>query len=69
MKVQNIGLSCPLSSPLKQTCMSRLRLLFLTKGVEYGSLNALVVSSKNDGELLLALILLVLWLVLVRCNG
>jgi hypothetical protein len=35
--------------------------------VEYGSLNALAVSSKNDGELLvLALILLLLRLLLVR---
>lgn len=69
MTVQKIGLSAPLSPPLKQTCMSRFRLLFFTKGVEYGSLNALVVSSKNDGELLVVLILLLLRLLLVRCNG
>ena len=51
MLLQNIGLSAPLASPLKETCMYLFRLLFFTKGVEYGSLNALAVSSKNDGEL------------------
>ena len=37
--------------------------------MEYGSLNVLALSSKNDGELVVALILLLLQLLLVRCSG